>query len=82
MAQRSMLGNVAFNMVKVASTMLFPLLTYPYVTRVLLAENLGKVNFSASIVSYITLIAALGIVNYATREGAAVRGDRAGVRLS
>lgn len=56
--------------------MLFPLVTYPYVTRVLLADNLGKVDFSISLISYFVLIAGLGITNYATREGARIRNDR------
>ncbi len=56
--------------------MLFPLVTYPYVTRVLLAENLGKVDFAVSFVSYFLLVSALGINTYATREGAGLRNNQ------
>lgn len=56
--------------------MLFPLVTYPYVTRVLLAENLGKVDFAISFISYFLLVAALGINTYATREGAGLRNNQ------
>ena len=73
---KSVAKNALYSGIRTISTMLFPLVTYPYVTRVLLAQNLGKVDFSVSIISYFTLIAGLGITNYATREGARVREDR------
>ena len=53
--------------------MCFPLITFPYISRVIQATNYGKINFSNSIVSYFTLIAALGISTYAIREGAGLR---------
>lgn len=55
---------------------IFPILTYPYVSRVLQAENIGKVNYAASIVSYFLLFAMLGITVYATREGAQIRDNK------
>ncbi len=73
---KSVAKNALYNGIRTISTMVFPLITYPYVTRVLLADNLGKVDFAISFVSYFTLIAGLGIANYATREGARVRDDR------
>lgn len=78
--QRSMAKSVAknavYNGVRTICNMLFPLITYPYATRVLMAENLGKVDFGASIISYFVLIAGLGISTYATREGAGYREDK------
>lgn len=56
--------------------MFFPLITFPYVSRVLQPENIGKVNFSGTYVGYFSLIASLGIATYAVRECAAVRDDR------
>lgn len=56
--------------------MLFPLLTVPYVTRALCADNYGKVSFSRAFVSWFILLAGLGISNYAVREGAKMRNDR------
>lgn len=76
MTTKSVAKNAVYNGIRTVSTMVFPLITYPYVTRVLLADNLGKVDFATSFVSYFTLIAGLGIANYATREGARVRDDR------
>ncbi|HBM98737.1 MAG TPA: flippase [Ruminococcus sp.] len=40
------------------------------------AENYGKLNFGNSIIVYVTLFAALGIINYAIREGARIRNDK------
>lgn len=68
--------NVLLNVVKQLCSILFPLITIPYVTRILQAENLGKVNFSASIVSYFAMIAQMGIANYAIREGAKLRNKK------
>lgn len=68
--------NAALNVMKQVCSIIFPMITFPYASRVLGAEIYGKINFSASIVSYISLLAALGINNYAIREGARVRGDK------
>lgn len=56
--------------------MIFPIITFPYVSRILGVENLGKYNFSNSVVSYFLLIAGLGINTYAIREGAKYRDER------
>ena len=73
----SIMKNTVLNMVKTLSALLFPLITIPYVTRVLGAENYGKINFGSSIISYFTLIAALGLSTYAIRECSRVRDDKA-----
>ena len=54
----------------------FPLISFPYITRVLGVENIGKYNFANSIISYFILLAGLGIATYAVREGAAIREKR------
>lgn len=64
------------NMVKNIVNLLFPLVTFPYLTRILGVENLGKYNFAIVFVSYFTLIAGLGVSTYAVREGAKYRGDK------
>ncbi len=61
---------MVLNVVKNFLTIIFPLITFPYVSRILQAENIGKVQFATSIVSYFALIASLGISTYAIREGA------------
>ena len=54
---------------------LFPLLTFPYISKVLQVENIGKINYSQSIVSYFSLIASLGITSYAIREGSRIKNN-------
>lgn len=54
----------------------FPLITFPYITRTLSVNDVGKYNFSSSIVSYFLLFAALGISTYAVREGTKLRDKR------
>ena len=54
---------------------LFPIITFPYVSRVLSVTGIGKYNFSSSVVSYFFLIATLGIDQYAVREGAKYRNN-------
>ncbi len=76
MAEKSLKKNTVFNSIKTLSSIIFPLITFPYISRVLLPENVGKINFGLSIVSYFTLIATLGITTYAIRECSAVRDDK------
>ena len=76
MAKKSVKLNVIFNVIRTSCSVLFPLITFPYISRVLQADNYGKVNYSNSIISYFALIAALGVSNYAIREGAAFCRDK------
>lgn len=76
MGNKSIKINAILNMLKQLCAVVFPLITIPYVSRVLQVTSYGKYNFSSSIVSYFSLLAGLGIANYAIREGARVRNDR------
>lgn len=76
MKKRSLKKNAALNIVKQVCSILFPMITFPYASRVLGKYNYGKINFGLSIISYITLIAGLGISNYAIREGSQIRNNR------
>lgn len=79
--KKSMKMNVILNVFNTVLTMSFSLLTYPYASRILGATNLGKINFSQSIVSYFALLAALGFNTYAIREGARIREDKNKVNI-
>lgn len=59
--------------IKIFFTMLVPMITFPYASRVLGAEGIGKVNFCTSIVNYFVLMAGLGIQTYAIRECSKLR---------
>jgi O-antigen/teichoic acid export membrane protein len=48
--------------------LLFPIITAPYISRVLGVENIGLVNFVTAYVSYFVLFAALGVNYYGVRE--------------
>ena len=68
--------NAILNSIRSVMSIIYPLITYPYVTRLLQAENLGKVNFASSLVGYFSLIAVLGITSYAAREGVQYRNSK------
>ena len=55
---------------------MFPLITFPYVSRVLLATGNGKVTFVASVANYFMMVASLGIPTYGIRACAQVRDDK------
>lgn len=74
--QKSITLNLIANGIKTLMTVLFPLITFPYASRVLGAAGIGKVNYASSIVSYFSLLASLGISTYAVREGARIRDDK------
>ena len=63
-------------MIRVAMSIIFPLITFPYASRILLSEGIGSASYVASITSYFQLIAALGINTYAVTEGAKIRDDK------
>ncbi len=68
--------NAVLNTIKTTLGLFFPLITYPYITRVLGVENLGIYSFSSSFLSYFTLIAGLGISTYGIREGIQYRENK------
>ena len=70
---RSVKANYLFNLINSASQLLFPLITFPYASRIMMADGIGQVNFFQSIISYISLFTCLGIPMYAIREIAKVR---------
>ena len=74
--QKSLKLNFVMNAILTMSQFIFPLITFPYVSRILLPAGTGKVSFATSIVSYFTLFAQLGIPTYGIRACAKVRDNR------
>lgn len=74
---RSIKSNYIFNLADSLSKLLFPLITFPYASRIMMADGIGQVQFFSSIISYISLFTCLGIPMYAIREVAKVRNDPA-----
>lgn len=73
--QPSLKKNYLFNIFVQIVNVLYPLITIPYITRVLGPETLGKVNFALSFVQYFILFANLGVGVYASREISKARRD-------
>ena len=73
---KSIKTNTILNTIKTIFSIIFPLITFPYVSRVLLPDNVGKVNWANSYVSYFTLLASLGISTYAIRTCSLYKNDR------
>ena len=60
--------NFGYNLILTFCNYLFPLLTYPYVSRVLGVTNIGICNFVDSIINYFILFSMLGVGSYGVRE--------------
>ncbi len=73
---KTVMWNFIMNSLLTVSSLLFPLLTFPYVSRILAPEGIGKVTFATSLVTYFALFAQLGIPTYGIRACAQVRDDR------
>lgn len=74
--QHSIKFNFLMNSLLTASSFIFPLITYPYVSRVLGPDNIGKVSFATSVVYYFAMFALLGIPTYGVNACARVRDDK------
>lgn len=75
-AKHSVKTNFVYNIISTVSGLLFPLLTFPYASRVLMADGIGQVQFFTSIINYVVLLTSLGIPMYAIREIARVRDNQ------
>ena len=53
--------NFVYSSILTISNYLFPLITYPYVSRVLGVTNIGICNYIDSIINYFVLFSSLGI---------------------
>lgn len=69
--------NMLMSALLTLSSIIFPLITLPYVTRVLGPEGVGKVYFGTSVVTFFSMFAELGIPVYGIRACARVRDDKA-----
>ena len=74
--QKSIGQNMIYNTLLTVSNFLFPLLTFPYVSRVLSAIGPGRVAYVNSIINYFLYFSMLGIPAYGLRECVKVRDDR------
>lgn len=74
--EKSIKLNMVLNMIRTLMGVIYPLISFPYVSRILNPEGIGKVDFSVSTVSLFGILAGLGINTYAMREGAKIRENK------
>lgn len=71
----SLKKNFLYSSILTCANYIFPLLTYPYVSRVLGVENIGVCNFADSIISYFLIFSSMGINSVGIREIAKTNGN-------
>lgn len=76
MRNKSIRLNALLNIILTLSNIIFPLITFPYVSRILNPEGIGVVSFFSSIGNYGVLVASLGISTYGIRAVASIREDK------
>ena len=75
-SKKSLEINAILNIIKHCCAIIFPLISFPYISRKLGSEGYGVYSFSWSLVSYFVMFAGLGIQTYAVREGARIRDNK------
>ena len=77
MAQKiSIKKNFVMNIILTLSSIIFPIISFPYVSRVLGPGGTGEVDFATSIIGYFALFSQLGIPTYGVRAVAHVRDNK------
>lgn len=72
---KSIKKNFLYNILLNISKVIFPLITAPYVSRVLEPDGVGLFNFANTYANFFALIAAVGIPYYGIREIAKIKDD-------
>lgn len=72
---RSIKNNFSLSLTNTVVGLLYPVVTFPYISRVLHPDGVGLIQFLQSVVSYFALFAALGIPLYAVKEIAKYKED-------
>ena len=73
--QSNLSKNIIYNLILTVSGYVFPILTFPYVTRVLGPASYGTANFVLGIVDYAVMLSTLGISTIGIREIAKCSGN-------
>ena len=68
--------NFVFNLISQILTLVIPLITTPYLARVLHEEGNGQISFATSIITYFVLLSNFGFNIYGQREIARFRNDK------
>ncbi|RFM35843.1 flippase [Chitinophaga silvisoli] len=73
---RSVKRNFVYNSLLTVCNILFPIISFPYASRVLGVTGIGKTQFILTFAQYFVIFSALGIPIYGLRETSKVRDDR------
>ncbi|OOM16541.1 flippase [Clostridium saccharobutylicum] len=73
---KSIAKNFIYNLLLQIVTLLMPLITVPYVSRILGKEGVGVYSYTLSIVQYFVILGSLGVSMYGNRQIAYVRDDK------
>lgn len=76
MINKLLIKNSLFSFLRAFLSFAFPLISFPYASRILQPNGIGKINFALSIVTIFTVLSNLGITSYATRECAKYKDDK------
>ena len=72
----SLKKNTLYNVLLNITSVIFPLITAPYISRVLEPDGVGLFNFATTYAGYFALVALLGIPTYGVREVSKARNDK------
>ncbi len=74
--EKSLAYNMLLNGLLKVSSYIFPLVAFPYASRVLLPEGVGRVSFATSFITYFAMLAQMGIPTYGIQACAKVRDNK------
>ena len=66
--KKSITKNYVYNLIYQILLIIIPIITIPYISRILGAENIGIYNYTLSISAYFILFGSLGVSLYGQRE--------------
>ena len=75
MVKNSIKTNFIMNIILTVLSIIVPIITFPYVSRILLPQGIGRVSFATSLITYFSLIIQLGIPTYGIKAIACTRDD-------
>jgi len=76
MIRKSIIKNSIYAFLLQFVSMLYPLISSPYVSKVLGTDRLGVVNLATSVSNWFSIFAVFGITSYGVREVAKIRDDK------
>lgn len=74
--EKSLAYNMFLNGLLRVSSFIFPVIAFPYVSRILLPEGVGRVSFATSVLNYFVMFAQMGIPTYGIQACARVRDNK------